>query len=137
MVINTQALAWANLAFQAALLLVVLTAAYLARKKKKFKAHCSIMRVAVPLQLIIIAGAMLPSMVGLIERGQSGWIFNTAMLVHHSFGLAVVILWVVINLLFMGIVKINMDIKILMRAAFFSWIMALLLGAFLFKGIWL
>lgn len=137
MVINTQALAWANLAFQAALLLVVLTAAYLARKKKKFKAHCSIMRVAVPLQLIIIAGAMLPSMVGLIERGQSSWIFNTAMLVHHSLGLAVVILWVVINLLFMGIIKINMDLKILMRAAFFSWIMVLLLGVFLFKGIWL
>ena len=137
MVINTQALAWANLAVQLVLFLVVLTAAYLARKKKKFKAHCSIMRVAVPLQLIIIAGAMLPSMVGLIERGQSGWIFNTTMLVHHSLGLAVVILWVVINLLFMGIVKINMDIKILMRAAFFSWIMALLLGAFLFKGIWL
>jgi hypothetical protein len=137
MVINTQALAWANLAFEAALLLAVLTAAYLARKKKKFKIHCSIMRVAVPLQLIIIAVVMLPSMVGLIERGQSGWIFNTAMLVHHSLGLAVVILWVVINLLFVGIIKINMDLKILMRAAFFSWMMVLLLGAFLFKGIWL
>jgi hypothetical protein len=94
------------------------------------------MRIAVPVQLVSIASIMLPAMLGYIQRGNRTPLFNTAMLVHHALGLAVIALWIYINLVFQGIVKGPAKLAILMRLAFFLWIIVLLMGVYLYMVTW-
>lgn len=96
-VIDVKTLAMANLAFQILLIITVFGAVYLARNKKLVK-HCTVIRIAVPLQIIAILLVMLPSMLGFIENVPQLPFFYPEMLIHHSLGLAVVGLWVYINL---------------------------------------
>ena len=87
----------ANLAVQILLIITVFGAVYLARRKKLTK-HCTVIRVAVPIQIVAILVVMLPSMLGFIENMLSLPFFYPVVLIHHSLGLVVVGLWVYINL---------------------------------------
>lgn len=113
-------MAFINLAFQLSLLVTLLTAAYLARRKKKFRYHCTIMRVAVPLQIVVITIIMFPDLLGYMERGQRGPLFESEILFHHLIGLMVIALFVIINLSFSGIIRIPIRLRVLMRTAFVS-----------------
>jgi len=137
MVFNAHTLAIINLVVQLLLILAVFAAAYLAKTRKKFGIHCKILRIIVPIQIVLILVAMLPSMLGFIENRQLGWLFNTEMLVHHSLGVIIGLLWLLINLRFMGIVRIRIRLVILMRTAFILWIVVLILGVHFYTFLWL
>ena len=125
-----------NLILQCALFISLLTAGYLARFRHKLKIHCTIMRIAIPVQIASIGAIMLPAMLGYIQRGNRTPLFNMAMLIHHILGLVVVALWVYINLVFQGIVKGRDKLAIPMRFAFFLWIIVLLFGVYLYLVTW-
>jgi putative membrane protein len=125
-----------DLIFQILLAGMVFGAAYLAKKKKDFRRHCLILRIAIPLQVIAIAVIMLPSMLGFIRMGQRGLLFNIEMLTHHTLGLAVILLWIYINLVFIGIVKTRGVPVIAMRVALILWVLTLFLGIHTFILVW-
>ena len=124
-----------NLAVQMLLLITVCAAAYLA-KQKKLDIHCTVMRTAVPVQIIAIAAIMLPSFLGYIEHGTPSYFFKIETLIHHTLGLVVVILWIYINLLFMGKLKTRLRLISFMRLAFTLWMLALLLGLHMYAQIY-
>jgi hypothetical protein len=126
----------ANLSVQVLLIIAVLTAAYRVIRKRDFRNHCRILRLAVALQIIAIALVMLPSMVGYIEHLERGSLFNIELLIHHSLGLVVIVTWIYINLAFSGIIKIWGRLAIAMRFAFITWVATLLLGLHILWIIW-
>jgi hypothetical protein len=125
-----------NLILQCVLIAAVLAAGYLAKIKHQLKAHCLMLRIAIPVQVAAIGAIMLPAMLGYIQRGNRTPFFNAAMLVHHILGLAVVALWVYINLVFQGRIKGFGELKIAMRSTFFLWIIVLLMGIYLYLVTW-
>ena len=125
-----------NLVLQCFLLLTVLVAGYLARFRRKLKVHCLVLRIAVPAQLVSILAIMLPAMLAYIHHGNRSPLFNTAMVIHHTLGLVVIVLWIYINLRFQGVIKHVGKLAIPMRFAFFLWITVLLLGIYLYLVTW-
>jgi hypothetical protein len=134
MAIDVKTLALANLVLQILLVITVLGAAYLA-KKKKLALHCKFMRTLVPVQIIAIAAVMLPSMLGYIENGYPSAFFKTEMFVHHAFGILVIVLWIYINLSF-GKPWMPRNLRPFMRLAFTLWMLALLLGMHMYIQIY-
>ncbi len=132
MAFDIKTLALANLAVQILLVIMVLCAAYFAKKRKLIR-HCNFMKVLVPVQIIAIAAVMLPSMLGYIENPPP---FNTEMLVHHTLGLAVIALWLYIILTF-GKPWMPRNFALFMRTAFILWILAFLLGLHMYARIYL
>ena len=86
------------------LIITVFGAVYLARRKK-LAMDCTVIRVAIQIQIVAILVVMLPSMLGFIENVPSLPFFYPEVLIHHSLGLVVVGLWVYINLDFERRVK--------------------------------
>lgn len=132
MALDVKTLALASLVVQVLLMMIVSGAAYLAKKKDLVK-HCTIMRVLVPVQIITIVAVMLPSMPGYIKNSAG---FNTEMLVHHSFGVLVLALWLYINLAF-GKAWMPRNFTLLMRSAFVLWILAFFIGLYMYLQIWI
>lgn len=137
MIADIRTLVVINLAIQLVLIVVVSGAAYLAKRRRYFRKHCIVLRIAVPLQIIAIVSVMLPSMLSYIERGQRGFFFNIEMLTHHTLGIAVVALWIYINLVFMGIITGWGRLVVAMRLAFVFWVLALLLGLHTYVLVWM
>lgn len=131
MAIDVKTLALANLAVQILLVVVVFGAAYLA-KKKKLALHCKFMRTLVPVQIAATAAVMLPSLLGYLGTGALG----IEMLLHHTLGILVIILWIYINLVF-GKPYMPRKLALFMRAAFSLWILAFLLGVHMYMRIYL
>ncbi len=127
MAVDVQTLAMANLAVQILLIITVFSAVYLARKKRLIR-HCTVMRVAVPIQIIAIVAVMLPSMLGFIENVPSLPFFYPEVLIHHSLGLAVVGLWIYINLGIERRVKMPRNRAAVMWLALGVWIASIILG---------
>ena len=125
-----------NLVVQILLIVAIAAAAYIA-KKKRLKLHCTIMMVTVPVQIIAIAVVMLPPMLGYVRYGQPGSFLNIEIWTHHTIGLVVIALWIYINLVFRGVIKIRSSLVIPMRLAFLSWLSALIIGLHLYVLIWL
>lgn len=136
MAINVHSIAVANLIIQALLITIMFTAAYLAKIKKKFGVHCKILRIIIPVQFILILVLMLPSMLRIIEDKLQGTLFKTEVLIHHSLGIVVVLLWILINLKFKDIVKIKIRLANLMRITFFLWISVFILGIYIYTLYW-
>ena len=132
--VKTQAMV--NLTIQVLLIMTVSGAVFLVKKRNLGK-HCVVMRVAVLLQIIAIAGVMLPSMLGYIENEPRGIFFNIEMLVHHTLGLIVIAIWIYINLVFAGIMRIRGRLAVAMRLALASWILALIIGLHMYFLIWM
>jgi len=135
MAIDVEILVITNLVIQLLLIIIVSFAAYLA-KKRQLKNHCTIMMVAVPVQIIAIAGIMLPSMLGYVRYGQPGSFFNIEIWIHHILGLAVIALWIYMNLVFRRVIKIRGRLVIPMRLAFVLWLIVLGMGLHLYVLIW-
>ena len=136
MVFDIKTQAMVNLTIQVLLIITVSGAVFLVKKRNPGK-HCVVMRVAVLLQIIAIAGVMLPSMLGYIEDEQRGIFFNIEMWVHHTLGLAVITIWIYINLVFAGVMRIKVRLAIAMKLALASWILALIIGLHMYLLIWM
>lgn len=136
MVFDIKTQAMVTLTIQILLIMTVSGAVFLAKKRNLGK-HCVVMRVAVLLQIIAIASVMLPSMLGYIENEQRSIFFNIEMLVHHTLGLTVITIWVYINLVFSGVMRIRGSLVAVMRLAFVSWILALIIGLHMYLLIWM
>ena len=135
MVLDERVLAIINLIVQLLLIIIISVAAYLARKRQ-LKKHCTIMMVAVPIQIIAIASVMLPPMLGYVRYGQPGSSFNIEIWAHHILGLAVIVLWIYIILVFRGVIKVLGRLVIYMRLAFILWLLVLFMGIHLYIVIW-
>ncbi|MBI2829863.1 MAG: hypothetical protein HYX81_01745 [Chloroflexi bacterium] len=127
-------LALGNLIFQILLIGLVSWAAFLA-KRKQLKTHCTLVRIAVILQLIVIAFVMTPSMVGYLKPGTST-ILLAEILTHHTLGLLVVGIWVYVNLVMLRVLKTKRRLITVMRIALLSWIAAILMGGHLYLTIY-
>ena len=136
MSLDVKFLQTANLVVQLLLIITVLFAAYLARRKRKYNIHCRILRVAVPLQIVAIGIVMLPSLVGYAENPEHGALFNIELFTHHSLGLLVIVTWIYVNLAFSGIIRMWGRLAIAMRFAFVTWVITLLLGLHIIWIIW-
>ncbi len=90
--------------------------------------HCTVLRVAVPIQIVAILVVMLPSMLGFIENMPSLPFFYPVVLTHHSLGLVVVGLWVYINLDVERQAKIPSYRAAVMWLALGVWIVSFVLG---------
>ena len=135
MAIDVKTIAEINLGVQLLLTLTLIGAVYLA-KNKKFGSHCKVMRTAVPVQIIAILAVMLPSMDGYLVHGTPSPFFRAEMLVHHSIGLAIVVLWVYINLIFLGYLRPRFKIRTTMRLALAFWALSLFMGFHMFVSIY-
>jgi len=135
MFLDPRTLAVINLGVQAFLIFAVFGAAYLARRSKDFRKHCTIMRIALPLQIIAIVFIMLPSLRDHISHGQPG-LLNDEMLAHHVLGAIVIVLWIYINMVLMGLVKPLGRPIVAMRLAFASWVVSLFMGIHIYFMIW-
>ena len=136
MVFDVKTQAMVNLAIQVLLIMTVSGAVFLAKKRNLGK-HCAVLRVAVPLQIIAIAVVMLPSMLGYIENEYRGKFFNIEMLVHHTLGLIVIAIWIYINLVFAGVMRMRGRLATAMRLALVAWILALIIGIHMYLLIWM
>ena len=124
-----------NLIVQLALFAALLIAAFLARKGR-FTKHCTIMRIAIPVQLLAIFIVMLPEMLGYVKALSPTAFIGIEMWVYHFLGLAVVIIWVYVNLVMMGKIKMKGRLLNIMRLAFGLWLLALVSGIHIYVSIW-
>lgn len=128
-------LAMANLVVQVILMATVIVAAYFAKRKAWFGVHCTIMRWAVLVQLLAIGAVMLPSMLGYIKIDPASF-FNINVYLHHGLGLAVIVLWIYINLVMLGFARLWGRRVIYMRVAFILWSITFVYGAAIYGAIW-
>ena len=63
--------------------------------------------------------------------------FRTEMLVHHSLGILLVLLWAYINMAVMGWVRVVGKLPMYMRTALLLWVLVFLLGLHLYFQIYL
>ncbi|MBI2860088.1 MAG: hypothetical protein HYX91_01100 [Chloroflexi bacterium] len=131
--IDLRVLAQVNLVVQTLLVLAILAAAYLARKKQLVR-HCTIMRVAVVVQIATVGLVMLPALISQLKAPLTG--FTIEMLVHHTLGSAVIVIWVYVNLAMLGIIKVR-RLVLPMRLAFGLWLIAYVLGVRAYVLVWL
>ncbi len=134
MVFDVKTLALANLGIQIFLIAFVFQAVYFVKKGNPVK-HCAMVRMAVPLQVLAIIAVMLPSLLGSIKIEPFG-IFNAELLIHHTLGLLVVVLWIYINLAFGNIIRMPGNFRMFMRTALGLWVLALVLGLHIYTRLY-
>jgi len=116
-----------NLILQLILVAALGYAVFLA-KKKSFQRHCLVLRIAVLAQILAVLALMSPAMANILGPGRSGGLFQAEVLVHHSLGLAVVLLWIYINLVYLGRLQARLALRLAMQAAAGLWVVSLILG---------
>ncbi|MFZ2411435.1 MAG: hypothetical protein WAW23_07690 [Candidatus Methanoperedens sp.] len=136
MVFDVKTLTMANLGIQIFLIAFVFQAVYFLKKGNPVK-HCAMVRVAVSLQVLAIIAVMLPSFLGYIKVEPFGLLFNVEMLIHHTLGLLVIVLWIYLNLAFGKVIGMPRKSALFMRTAFILWILAFLLGLHMYARIYL
>jgi len=136
MAFDIKNLALINLTIQIFLVILLSYALFLA-KKLDLPKHCKIIRIAVFLQIAAIGAVMLPSMLGYIENGAPGVLFNTEILFHHTMGILVLGLWTYINLVYAKIIRWPGNFKSIMRSAYVLWILVFIIGVHLYIRIYL
>jgi len=134
MIFNIKTLATINLVLQVLILGTVLVAAYQAKIRRKLIIHCRFVRVAMVVQIITVVFIMLPWMLGYLKA--PGTTLRTEMLVHHSLGILLILLWGYINLAVAGRVRVLGKLAMYMRAALFIWGLVFLLGLYLYLRIY-
>jgi putative membrane protein len=116
-----------NLALQLVLVAALGFAVFLA-KRRSFQRHCLVLRLAVVAQIVSIMAMMSPSMVGILEPGRPNALFRAEVLLHHGLGLAVILLWIYINLVFLGKLKARIATRRAMQATAGIWVVSFILG---------
>jgi uncharacterized membrane protein YozB (DUF420 family) len=136
MTIDVRLLAELNLTVQLILALMLLIAFRLALNRN-YKRHCTVMRTAVPIQILAILGVMLPSMYGYEQNISTGNLFFLERSLHHLLGLGLIALWLYINLVFMKLLNPFLKIKIAMRLALIFWAVSMALGLHIYYIVYL
>lgn len=124
-----------NLVLQAVLIVTVLFALWLA-KRRRLKRHCLVMRIAVAVQIVLIASIMGPRLGTLVPAFRSDPKILAEFLIHHILGLIVVLLFIFFNLVMSGVIDIKMRLRPFMWTAFGLWIIVLAMGIHLYYYIW-
>jgi uncharacterized membrane protein YozB (DUF420 family) len=116
-------------------LLVALLVGGTVGMRRHFRRHCLFMRVLFGLQIVAIAVFMIRSF-GLysVPFVVAGW--TIALIIHHVFGLVMIALFVYINLAWLGAIRPPRRYRQFMRVAFSSWLIALVLGLYVYLRIW-
>ncbi len=127
MPLDYQTLVASNLILQLILAAALGFAVFLA-KKKNFQKHCLVLRLAVTAQIMIVLALMSPAMALILVPGRPNGLFQAEVLLHHGLGLAVVLLWIYINLVYLGRLKDRLATRRAMQAAAGLWVASLILG---------
>jgi hypothetical protein len=127
MPLDYQTLVASNLILQLILAAALGFAVFLAKKKNYLK-HCLVLRLAVTAQILAVLALMSPAMVAILVPGRSYGLFQAEVLLHHGLGLAVVLLWIYINLVYLGRLKARLALRRAMQAAAGLWVASLILG---------
>jgi uncharacterized membrane protein YozB (DUF420 family) len=131
----TRNLAILNVVLQVLLIVAAATAFWLARRRK-LNRHCLVMRVSVGVQIILIAALMARSLSAYLSHW-SGWSWFTAeIIIHHTLGVIVVLLFIYFNLALTGVVKSPKRLRPYMRSALVLWLLVLAMGLHLYVHIW-
>ncbi len=134
--IDIRTLAMINVVVQLVLIVLVLGAVYLARRGRVVR-HCTIQRGTVLIQIVAILSIMLPSLLGFIQSVPSLPLFYPELLIHHSFGLILVGMWVYINLDVSRRIKQLIKRKTAMRFALGVWVVTIALGLHIYYTLYL
>jgi hypothetical protein len=131
----TRGLALTNIILQVLLIVTAGVAFWLARRRR-LKRHCLVMRIAVGVQIILIGALMAPSL-GAYVSTWSGWSrFTAEIVVHHTLGAIVVLLFIFFNLVMTGVVKYRGRLRPFMWTALVLWLASLGMGVHLYWYIW-
>lgn len=131
----THGLALANLIIQIVLIVAAVLGTIVARTRR-LRRHCLIMRSAFGVQIIAIGIVMAPALAGYL-RSWHGWSWLTSLIVvHHTLGVIVILLFAYINLAFTGVVTAPRSYRPFMLTALALWVISLAMGIYLYWYIW-
>jgi hypothetical protein len=131
----TPHVALANLIIQCVLVVWVAVGSSIALRRR-YRRHCLIMRSAVAVQALSIGIIMAPSLASYVAH-LSGWSrFVIEMVVHHALGVIVLLLFIYVNLAYLGVVRAPRRMRPFMLTALGLWVASLGLGVYLFWYIW-
>jgi putative membrane protein len=135
MVFNLKTLALINLSVQLLLILLLNYAVFLAKKRDLHK-HCTIIRIAAGIQIAAIVAVMWESMLGYLGNDAQITLFNMELLIHHSLGILVILLWIYINLVYARIIRSRGNFKNAMKLAYIVWTFTFILGLHIYIKIY-
>ncbi len=135
MPLDYQTMVASNLILQLILAAALAFAVFLA-KKKNLQKHCLVLRLAVTAQILAILALMSPAMGQILEPGRTNGLFQVEVLLHHGLGLAVVLLWIYINLVYLGRLRARIALKLAMQAAAGFWGTSFILGFHIYLGLY-
>ena len=131
----TRGLALTNVILQVLLIVTAGVGFWLARRRR-LKRHCLVMRIAVGVQIVLIGALMAPSLSAYLSRW-NGWSrFTAEIIIHHTLGAIVVLLFIFVNLVMTGVVKYRGRLRPFMWAALVLWLSSLGMGLYLYWFIW-
>jgi len=136
MVFNVKNLALINLSVQLFLILLLNYATFLAKKKDLHK-HCTIIRIAAVIQIAAIVAVMWESMIGYLGNNAQDILFNTELLIHHSLGIVLILLWIYINLVYARYIRLRGKLRNIMKFAYIVWTFTFILGLHIYIKIYL
>jgi putative membrane protein len=136
MVFNIKTLALINLSVQFFLILLLNYATFLAKKRDLHK-HCNIIRIAAVIQIAAIVAVMWESMLGYLGNDAKDILFNMELLIHHSLGILLILLWIYINLVFARIIRSRGNFKNAMKLSYIAWTFTFILGLHIYIKIYL
>ena len=116
-----------NLILQLALSIALVYALLLARKRE-FKRHCLMLRMAFAAQILAIFLLMSPAMGAVLEPGRPVSFLAAEILLHPALGLAVIPIFIYINLVYERRLSPRFSMRSAMQAAAGMWVASLLMG---------
>jgi uncharacterized membrane protein YozB (DUF420 family) len=131
--LDIKTLATINLLIQIVLMIVLFFAA-LRAKKGDVNKHCNILKIAVLLQLAAIFIFMLPSFPGYKVSNAST--LDLVIVFHHVLGSVLIGLWIYVNLVYSKYIRWPGNFRSIMRIAFALWILAFLIGSYIYIRIY-
>ena len=116
-----------NLILQLALSIALVYALLLARRIE-FKRHCLALRLSFAAQILAILLLMSPAMGIVLEPGRPPGFLVAEILLHHALGLAVIPLFIYINLVYERRLSPRFSMRSAMQGAAGMWVASLLMG---------
>ena len=116
-----------NLILQLALAAALIYALLLARRRE-FRRHCLALRLAFAAQILAILLLMSPAMGIVLEPGQSVSFLVLEILIHHALGLAMIPLFIYINLVYERRFSSRFSMRSAMQAVAGIWATSLFMG---------
>src|SRR5690606_15958302 len=116
-----------NLILQLALFIALIYALLLARRRE-FKRHCLMLRMAFAAQILAILLLMSPAMGILLEQERPTSFLVAEIFLHHALGLAVIPFFIYINLVYEKRLSPRFSMRSAMQVAAGMWVASLLMG---------